>query len=240
MLKDLFYENPFIIKCTLGNKIMATILADTCVTGYGFIDEEFVETVCQVLETEPQRLIQPKQIQRFDGRAAQPITLAIYPTLTVGTHTESFTPLLITKLGNHPMILGRLWMEKQGVIIDITNNSLAFWPDHYTHIGTTSPTTLSQPRLTAESAVIKIEKDITPWKIIKRGLKKDMIDFLQTPNKLFSKKRRQINKSKRRTSIEETSSRTATISSLENSDKKNCQSSYRQQKNPILRPKILI
>ena len=47
-----------------------------------------------------------------------------------------------------------------------------------------------------------------------------MTDFLQTPNKLSSKKRRQINKSKRKASIEESSSRKATINSLESSDKK--------------------
>lgn len=29
---------------------MTTTLANTCVTGYGFIDEEFAETVCHVLE----------------------------------------------------------------------------------------------------------------------------------------------------------------------------------------------
>ena len=56
--------------------------------------------------------------------------------------------------------------------------------------------------------------------MIKRGLKEDMTDFLQTPNKLSSKKRRQINKSKRKTSIGETSSKKATISSLDSSDKK--------------------
>ena len=32
---------------------MATTLANSYVTGYGFIDEEFAETVCQVLEIEP-------------------------------------------------------------------------------------------------------------------------------------------------------------------------------------------
>ena len=39
---------------------MTTSLADTCATGYGFIAEEFAETVCQVLEIEPQYLIKPK------------------------------------------------------------------------------------------------------------------------------------------------------------------------------------
>ena len=47
-----------------------------------------------------------------------------------------------------------------------------------------------------------------------------MTDFLQTSNKLSSKKRRQINKSKWKASIGETSSRKAIISSLESSDKK--------------------
>ena len=56
--------------------------------------------------------------------------------------------------------------------------------------------------------------------MIKKDLKKDITDFLQTLNKLSSKKRRQINKNKRNTSIEEISSRKATISNLDNSDKK--------------------
>ncbi len=67
MPKDLFCESPFTIQCTLGNKIKATPLADTCATGYVFIDKEFAETVCQVLEIEPQRLIKPKQIQGLNG-----------------------------------------------------------------------------------------------------------------------------------------------------------------------------
>ena len=29
---------------------MATILANTCATEYGFIDEEFAEIICQVLK----------------------------------------------------------------------------------------------------------------------------------------------------------------------------------------------
>ena len=101
---------------------MATTLANTCATGYGFIDEEFAEIVCQVLEIKQQYLIQPKQIQRFDGRAAKSITHTIYPTLTVGIHTKNLASLLITKLENHSIILGQPWMKKHGIIIDMTNN----------------------------------------------------------------------------------------------------------------------
>ena len=47
-----------------------------------------------------------------------------------------------------------------------------------------------------------------------------MTNFLQMPNKLFSKKKRQINKSKQKVNIEEISSKKATISSLKSSSKK--------------------
>ena len=116
------------------------------------------------------------------------------------------------------MILGRPWMKKHGVIIDMTNNSLAFWPGHCTHIGATS--LLSPLSLPTETAAVMIEEDITPRKMIKRGSKEDMTDFLQIPNKSSSKKRRQINKSKQKASIKESSSRKATINSLESSNKK--------------------
>ncbi len=71
-----------------------------------------------------------------------------------------------------------------------------------------------------EIAVVRIEEAITPQKMIKKVSKEDMTDFLQTPDKLSSKKKRQINKSKRKASIGETSSRKATINSLDSSDKK--------------------
>ena len=41
--------------------------------------------------------------------------------------------MLITKLGQHQIILGKLWMKKHGVILDMQNNRLSFWPGHYQH-----------------------------------------------------------------------------------------------------------
>ena len=161
MSKDLFCKNFFTIKCTLGNENIATTLANTYATGYGFIDEKFAETVCQVLEIKLQHLIKPKPIQRFDSNAAKPSTHAICPILPFGTHTKNLALLLITKLGNYLMILGQPWMKKYGVIIDITNNFLAFWPNYCTHIGATSLNTLRQPRLPAKTVVVRIEKNIT-------------------------------------------------------------------------------
>lgn len=86
---------------------MAIILANTYATGYGFIDEKFTETVCQILKIKLQPLIKPKQIQKFDGKVAKSITHAIYPIPTVDTHTKSLVFLFIIKLGNYAMILGQ-------------------------------------------------------------------------------------------------------------------------------------
>ncbi len=121
-----------------------------------------MEIVCQVLEIEPQRLIIPKLIQELNGRVAKPIIHIIYPTLTIGSHTKSFTLLLIIKLGNHLMILGRPWMKKHRVIIDMTNDSLVFWPGYCIHFGVTSPTILSLSSSSTETIAIKIEDNIIP------------------------------------------------------------------------------
>lgn len=43
------WKSIYIIVYTM-KKILATILADTCATKYGFINEEFAEKVWQTLE----------------------------------------------------------------------------------------------------------------------------------------------------------------------------------------------
>ena len=92
-------------------------------------------------------------------------------------------------------------MKKHEIIIDMTNNFLVFWLSYCIYFKVISYTILSQPRFPAEIAVIRIKKDIISQKIIKRGSKENMTNFLQIPNKFFSKKRRQINKSKWKMSI---------------------------------------
>lgn len=42
----------------------------------------------------------------------------------------------------------------------------------------------------------KIQQNIVPNKIIKKGLIENIINFFQVPNKLSSKKKRRINKTK--------------------------------------------
>lgn len=111
-------------------------------------------------------------------------------------------------------------MKKHGVIINMTIDFLVFWLGHYIYIEAISPTILSQPRLPTEIAAVKVEKVVTPRKIIKKSSKEDIINFLQMPNKLSSKKRKKIHQSKRKVNSRETSSKKAIFSSLDSLEKK--------------------
>lgn len=111
-------------------------------------------------------------------------------------------------------------MKKHDVIINMTNNSLVFWPGYCTQTGAIFLTILSQPESLTQITAVKIEKFVTPQKMIKRGSKEDVTYFMQTLNKWFGKKRRHINKSKQKAKWEEISSRKAIIIRLNNFDKK--------------------
>ena len=132
---DFFAEQALLATCTLGNnsEIKTTALLDTGATGYSFVDLSMVRRICDELLIEPIRLSKPKAIRGFDGKRAPDVTYAIYPTMTVQNHSKLTTPMLITKLGQHQIIFGKPWMRKHGVILDIKNDRLSFWPGYCQH-----------------------------------------------------------------------------------------------------------
>ena len=134
---DLFTDEALVIPCTLGNssEISTHSLLDTGATGVAFIDEAMARHVCNVLKISFLPLAKPKPLKGFDGKPARPITHTIYPTLTVQGHFELLAPMLVTSLGQHPIILGKPWMRKHGVILDMSCDKLTFWPGHCQHSG---------------------------------------------------------------------------------------------------------
>ena len=132
---NVFAEQALLATCTLGNnsEIETTALLDTGATGYSFVDPSMVRRVCDKLHIEPVRLSRPKALRGFDGKPALNVTHAIYPTMTILDHKETTTPMLITKLGQHQIILGKPWMKKHGAVLDMKNDRLSFWPGHYQH-----------------------------------------------------------------------------------------------------------
>ena len=121
---NFFAEEALVASCMLGNndKIKTTALLDTGATGYSFVDPAMARQICDNLAIEPIRLSKPKAIRGFDGKRVPDVTHAIYPTMTVQDHRETVTPMLVTKLGQHQIILGKPWMKKHGVILDMRND----------------------------------------------------------------------------------------------------------------------
>ena len=134
---NLFTNEAFVVMYSLDrmNKIKTTSLLDTEATSIAFIDLKMARHVCNVLQISFIQLAKPKPIKEFNGKPAPLITYAIYLTLTVQVHTKLLTPFLITKLGQHLLILGKPWMQKHSVILDMSCDKLVFWPGHCQHPG---------------------------------------------------------------------------------------------------------
>ena len=135
LLDNLSTDKALMVACSLGrmNEIKTTSLLDTGATSIAFIDLAIARHVCDVLQIFFIQLAKPKPIRGFDGKPISLITHAIYPTLTVQGHTKSLALFLVTKLGQHLLILGKLWMQKHGVILNMSCDKLTFWPEHYQH-----------------------------------------------------------------------------------------------------------
>jgi len=108
---DLFAPEPLTTECVLSsNEISYSLksLIDTEAAGYSFIDELTAQNVCDHLQIEPLPLTKPKPIRGFDDHYAKKLIIhAIYSNLTVQDHMERSAPMLITRLGQHQMILGK-------------------------------------------------------------------------------------------------------------------------------------
>ena len=121
---DFFAKKALVAQCILGNssKIKNTAWLDIGATRYLFVNPAMVRRICDKLLIKPIRLSKPKAIQGFNGKQALDVTHAIYSIMTVQRRTELTTPMLITKLGQHQIILGKLWIKNHGVILDMKND----------------------------------------------------------------------------------------------------------------------
>ena len=117
------------------NEIKITFLLDTGATNIVFIDLAMARHMYDVLQISFIQLAKLKPIRGFDSKLILPITHAIYLTLIVQGYTKLLASFLITKLDQHLLILGKPWMQKYSVILDMSCDKLTFWPGHYQHLG---------------------------------------------------------------------------------------------------------
>ena len=170
--EDPFARSPLLVDIVLSSedrRITFIALVDTGATGYSFIDEISAQLVCDKLGIAPTPLSKPRPIKGFDGQnSLSPITHMINPNLTVQGHMESQCPMLITKLGNHPVIIEKPWMNKHGVLLDMKDDKIVFVPGRCTHWGATPPPALPLDPATRLAKPTN-ETPISPkYKILKR------------------------------------------------------------------------
>ena len=122
---DPFALKPFTTPCTIiANEISRTYpaLVDTGADGYSFIDTSLAHSLCETLDIDPVPLLKKKTVDGFGDGMLREITHAIYPTLKVAGDTQLTAPMLIVKLKNHPVILGRPYLKR--FWIDVENEQL--------------------------------------------------------------------------------------------------------------------
>ena len=100
------------------------------------INESIVEQVCEQLQISPIPLSRPKTIRGYDGKIAKkPIIYFILPNIIVNGHWESSSPVLIANTGDNDIILGKPWMNRHGVLLDMMRDEILFVPGRCSHDG---------------------------------------------------------------------------------------------------------
>ena len=131
------FEGSSLVKpCTVGadfREYQTTFLLDSGAQGYAFVDEKVARDICEALQITPVKLPREKHLNKFDGTRAKPVTHVILPSLTVQDHSELSAPMFITKIGSHPIILGKPWINRHKVIIDGKDDSIHFKPGRCDH-----------------------------------------------------------------------------------------------------------
>ncbi len=130
MSDDSFASESLTTECVLSsNEISYSLksLIDIKAVDYSFIDEVIAQIVCDQLQIKFLTLIKAKSIWEFnDHYAKKLITHVIYLNLMIQNHTVDIAFMLITWLKQHQMILGKTWMNKTDLVIDMWIDSLQF------------------------------------------------------------------------------------------------------------------
>ena len=138
--KDPLARRAFRATSTLASGKRRHVLEDSlvdcgCTGAHTVINEAIIPEICEKLGIEPLPLSTPKPLRGYDGKLSEkPITHFILPALIVNGHRESTCPMLIAPL-QHDMILGKPWMNKHGVLLDMLKDKLLFVPGRCHHDG---------------------------------------------------------------------------------------------------------
>lgn len=130
------FKTPITLSSQQQEKPLDALVDSGCSGAYTLIDRAISKQACEELHLEPVPLPRPRPIRGYDGKLAKkPITHCLLPNLTVNGHKESTCPMLIADLGTHDVILGKPWLNRHGVLLDMLKDKLLFVPGRCNHDG---------------------------------------------------------------------------------------------------------
>ena len=103
-------------------------LINTEYTGaYTIINETLILDVYSKLNIEPLPFSKLKPLRSYNGKLLEKlITHFILPSLTINDYKERLYPILITPLGYYNIILGKPWINKYRVLLNIIRDKILF------------------------------------------------------------------------------------------------------------------
>jgi len=129
-IEENYFGKPFLVDVTLfsqGEFFKLRPLVDSGSAVYTLVHTKLADQICQELGIQSIRLAKEKLIRGYDGKLARKvITHKILPNLTVESHKELTVSMLIADIGHHDAILGKLWMNKNGILLDMRNDVIVF------------------------------------------------------------------------------------------------------------------
>jgi len=127
-----YFEKPFLIDVFLNSQnrsFSLRPLIDSGSAAHTLIHANLANRVCEKLGIQPIPLAKEKLIRGYDGKISKKaITHKILPNLIIESHKELTVPMLIADIDHHEAILSKLWMNKNGILLNMRNDVIVF-PD---------------------------------------------------------------------------------------------------------------
>jgi len=128
--EESYFGKPFLINASLTSQnksFSLRPLVDSGSAAYTLIHTKLADKVCKELGLQPIPLSKEKLIRGYDGKLSKKaITHKILPNLTIGNYKEPTVPMLIADLGHHEVILGKPWINKNGILLDMRHDTIVF------------------------------------------------------------------------------------------------------------------
>lgn len=169
-------------------RVMEIELIDTDSSVYTVVDERLAEELCEKLGIKPMPLLKPCSVKGFNGKLINwPITHAIYLRLTVNEHSELTAPMLITRLGSHRIILGKPWLNRHKVVLNMGSDQLIFSAEQCKEFGCTTNFMVPQIKLTPAKK-IEISKTSQHTILKRQKTSEQTVPLPSVPVKSINKK----------------------------------------------------